>query len=241
MSNASLKKMELEKNNFIRKLSQEQFDGVVTNKYKKLFHEYFDGTIGESELAKKVESNMELIEVYENGNVGKIDPNQYLYCAIVDVALDYFNVANSYETCLNKLNLLASYFQLVSSVNVLLEFLDELIFDVFSIYEFEKNNECEFDKFVKQRKMDRLKNIAIRLDELFVEIAKHEDVIVEVEKTSKMDFVDESLIGDDIKEMYVHYKDLAKSTKDEFKKHVDFCIDESIGVKLDIMKGKLIE
>ena len=74
-----------------------------------------------------------------------------------------------------------------------------------------------------------------------MEIAKHEDVIVEVEKTSKMDFVDESLIGDDIKEMYVHYKDLAKSTKDEFKKHVDFCIDESIGVKLDIMKGKLIE
>ena len=74
-----------------------------------------------------------------------------------------------------------------------------------------------------------------------LELVNEKDVIVEVEKTSKMDFVDESLIGDDIKEMYVHYKDLAKSTKDEFKKHVDFCIDESIGVKLDIMKGKLLE
>ena len=238
--NASLKKMELEKNNFIRKLSQEQFDGVITNKYKKLFVEYFDGTIGESELAKKVESNMELISIYENGDDGKIDPNQYLYSAIVDVALDYFNVANSYETCLNKLNLLASYFQLIASVNVLMEFLDELICDVFSICEFEKNGN-EVDALVKQRKMDKLKSVSNRLDELFVEISKHEDVIVEVEKTSKNDFMDESLIDDDIKEMYVHYKDLAKASKDGFKKHVDFCIDESIGVKLDIMKGKLIE
>lgn len=237
--NASLKKMELEKNNFIRKLSQEQFDGVITNKYKKLFVEYFDGTIGESELAKKVESNMELISIYENGDDGKIDPNQYLYSAIVDVALDYFNVANSYETCLNKLNLLASYFQLIASVNVLMEFLDELICDVFSICEFEKNGN-EVDALVKQRKMDKLKSVSNRLDELFVEISKHEDVIVEVEKTSKNDFVDESLIDDDIKEMYVQFKDLAKSTKDRFKEHVDFCVDESIGVKLDIMKGKLI-
>ena len=237
--NASLKKMELEKNNFIRKLSQEQFDGVITNKYKKLFVEYFDGTIGESELAKKVESNMELISIYENGDDGKIDPNQYLYSAIVDVALDYFNVANSYETCLNKLNLLASYFQLIASVNVLMEFLDELICDVFSICEFEKNGN-EVDALVKQRKMDKLKSVSNRLDELFVEISKHEDVIVEVEKTSKNDFVDESLIDDDIKEMYVQFKDLANSTKDRFKEHVDFCVDESIGVKLDIMKGKLI-
>ena len=41
----SLKRIELERNEFIRKLSQEQFDGVITSKYKKLFSSYFNGAI----------------------------------------------------------------------------------------------------------------------------------------------------------------------------------------------------
>ena len=41
----NLRKMEMEKNNFIRELSREQFGGVITNKYKKVFIDYFNGNI----------------------------------------------------------------------------------------------------------------------------------------------------------------------------------------------------
>ena len=107
----NLNKIELEKNNFIRKLSREQFDGVITNKYKKVFMDYFNGNINDSELAERINKNLELVNVYENGDSGKIDSNQYLYSAIVEVALNYYNVANGFETCINKMNLFASYFQ----------------------------------------------------------------------------------------------------------------------------------
>ena len=108
----NLNKIELEKNNFIRKLSREQFDGVITNKYKKVFMDYFNGNINDSELAERINKNLELVNVYENGDSGKIDSNQYLYSAIVEVALNYYNVANWFETCIKKVNLFSSYFQL---------------------------------------------------------------------------------------------------------------------------------
>ena len=35
----NLNKLQLEKNNFIKELSREQFDGVITNKYKNIYQE----------------------------------------------------------------------------------------------------------------------------------------------------------------------------------------------------------
>ena len=231
----SLRKMELEKNNFIRKLSQEQFDGVITSKYKKVFHEYFDGTISDSELAKKVESNMELISIYTNGDDGKIDPNQYLYSAIVDVALDYFNVANSYETCMNKLNLLASYFQLIASCESQLKHLEDAIYDAFFIH----NNFNDCDDYLK-RKLKCVSNLANSLDVMLDEVLKHEDVIDEVESKSNAKFLDESLIDDSIKEMHLMFQNTLKSTMEKFVDLQKDCVD-STGAKLDIMHGKFIK
>lgn len=236
MSNASLKKMEMEKNEFIRKLSQEQFDGVVTSKYKKAFMEYFDGTIGESELAKKMESNMDLISIYSNGDDGKIDPNQYLYCAIVDVALDFYNVSNSYETCLNKLNLVASYFQLIASSESQLKHLEDAIYDAFFI----KNNLKDCDDYLK-RKLDCVSNLANSLEIMLDEILKHEDVIDEVESKSNAKFLDESLIDNSIKDMFVMFKNTNDSIQNRFANLQRECSDESSGLKLDIMKGKFIK
>ena len=73
MSDASLKKMEMEKNNFIKKLSREQFDGVITNKYKKVFIEYFNGNIGDAELTNMINKNLELVSIYEDGFIEERD------------------------------------------------------------------------------------------------------------------------------------------------------------------------
>ena len=235
MSNASLKKMEMEKNNFIRKLSKEQFDGVVTSKYKKLFMQYFDGTISDSELAKKVESNMELISIYENGDDGKIDPNQYLYSAIVDVALDFYNVANSYETCLNKVILLASYFQLIASCESKLEHLYDAMYDAFFIH----NNFKDCDDYLK-KKLKIVSNLANSLDVMFDEVLKHEDVIDEVESKSNVKFLDEDLIDDNVKEMHLMFQETLKESMKNFVDLQKNCVD-STGAKLDIMHGKFIK
>ena len=122
----SLKRIELERNEFIRKLSQEQFDGVITSKYKKLFSSYFNGVISDSELTSKNESCRDLVSIYTHGDIDTIDTNQYLYSAIVDVAIDIHN-------SINKLNLLASLFQLITSFKATLEHLEDSIYDVFFI------------------------------------------------------------------------------------------------------------
>ena len=51
----NLNKLQLEKNNFIKELSREQFDGVITNKYKKAFIDYFNGDINDAEKDKLLE------------------------------------------------------------------------------------------------------------------------------------------------------------------------------------------
>lgn len=234
---ANLKKMELEKNNFIKKLSREQFDGVLTNKYKKIFHEYFNGTIGEVELAKRVESALELIAIYEDGENGKIDTNQYLYSASVDVALDYFNVANAFESLINKMYLVTSYFQLCAIAKVQLEYLEDLIYTVFFV-----NASVSGDgagEFL-DNKLDKIKNAANTLGGTIGEISKHEDVIAEVEKSTGTGFCDESLLDESIKEMYVMFKNSASSSKAAFTGLVEDCVDNSNGAKLDIMHGKLL-
>ena len=221
----NLNKIELEKNNFIRKLSREQFDGVITNKYKKVFMDYF--------LTNK---NLELITIYENGDSGKIDSNQYLYSAIVDVALNYYNVANGFETCINKVNLFSSYFQLCASAESKLEYLSGLIYDVFYINENFDGKDA--DKFMDV-KLDYVRTIANSLEKIIGEIVKHEDVIADVEKESGINFVDEILMDESIKEMFVMFKDSASTIKNDFKALVEDCIDESTGANLDIMNGTL--
>lgn len=226
----------MEKNNFIRELSREQFDVVITNKYKKVFLDYFNGNIDDNVLAKKIESNLELIGVYENGDSGKIDSNQYLYSAIVDVALNYYNVANGFETCINKMNLFASYFQLSAIAESKFNYLLELIYDAFFINA--KFDGSDADALLKN-KLVKIKNIVDDLDQILDEISKHESVISDVEKESKSDFLDEIHIDESIKEMFVMFKDSANKTNQglfELKKQ---CIDEYTGAKLDIVKGSL--
>ena len=232
----NLNKIELEKNNFIRKLSREQFDGVITNKYKKVFMDYFNGNINDSELAERTNKNLELITIYENGDSGKIDSNQYLYSAIVDVALNYYNVANGFETCINKVNLFSSYFQLCASAESKLEYLSGLIYDVFYINENFDGKDA--DKFMDV-KLDYVRTIANSLEKIIGEIVKHEDVIADVEKESGINFVDEILMDESIKEMFVMFKDSASTIKNDFKALVEDCIDESTGANLDIMNGTL--
>ncbi len=169
---ANLKKIELEKNEFIRKLSKEQFDGVVTSKYKKLFNDYFNGTISDSELASKNESHRDLVSIYTHGDTDTIDTNQYLYSAIVDVAVNYYNVANSYETCMNKMNLLASYFQLVASSKEMLELLEYVIHDVFYIY----NNLIDSVDYLSD-KLNYVSSKADALKKTIDEIKEYENTI----------------------------------------------------------------
>lgn len=231
---SNLNKLQLEKNNFIRELSREQFDSVITNKYKKAFLDYFNGDIGDGELAKKIESNLDLIGIYEDSDSGKLDPNQYLYSAIVDVALNYYNVANGFETCMNKMNLLASYFHLVASAESKLVHLEDAIYDAFFInYNFK---DC--DDYLNKKLM-LVSSLANGLDELLGEISRHEDVISDVEHETKMDFLDELHIDESIKEMYVICSNSAKSINDKFIELQKECFDDSTGAKLDIMKGKL--
>lgn len=234
----NLNKIELEKNNFIRKLSREQFDGVITNKYKKVFMDYFNGNINDSELAERINKNLELVNVYENGDSGKIDSNQYLYSAIVEVALNYYNVANGFETCINKVNLFSSYFQLCASAESKLEYLSGLIYDVFYINE-NFDGKCA-DEFMDV-KLDHVRTVANSLEKIIGEIVKHEDVIADVEKESGISFVDEILMDESIKEMYVMFQDSAKQIHVDFNALVKDCIDESTGANLNIMDGTLTD
>jgi len=233
---ASLKKMELEKNNFIRKLSREQFDGVITNKYKKVFIDYFNGNINDNELAERINKNLELVSIYENGDSGKIDSNQYLYSAIVDVALNYYNVANGFETCINKMNLLASYFQLSAIAESRMEHLLDLIYDVFFI-------NAKFDgsdaTALLNKKLASIPSVVNSLDEILSEIAKHESVISDVEKQSGISFVDELHIDETIKEMYVLFRDSSNKTHTALFNLKQDCVDELTGAKLNIIDGTL--
>ena len=71
------------------------------------------------------------------------------------------------------------------------------------------------------------------------EIAKHEDVIADVEKQTKSDFLDEIHIDKSIKEMFVMFQDSAKQIKLDFNALMEDCIDENTGANLDIMNGTL--
>lgn len=234
-----MNKLELEKNNFIKNLSQEQFDSVIINKYKKVFFDYFDSNITDADMVKRIDKNLELVEIYESGNSGKIDPNQYLYSAIVDVALHYYNVATGFETCMNKMNLLASYFQLVSSANERLNYLNSLIQDVFFIHG-NLDGDTDVAKNMLDSKLENVVVVAESMDIILAEISKHEDVISDVEKETNLDFLDELHIDDNIKKMFERFKDSASAINGGFKALVDNCCDEFTGAKLDIMKGKLI-
>ena len=232
----NLRKMEMEKNNFIRELSREQFGGVITNKYKKVFIDYFNGNITDKELADKINKNLEMISIYENGDTGKIDSNQYLYSAIVEVALNYYNVANGFETCINKMNLLSSYFQLCAIAESKMEHLNDLVYSVFYINaKFDSNDATGFINEL----LVKIKSVAGSLESILSEIAKHENVISEVEKESKSDFVDEVHIDNTIKEMYVMFKDSANKISVELFEMKNDCTDNDTGAKLDIIKGKL--
>ena len=232
----NLNKLQLEKNNFIRELSREQFDGVMVSKYKKLFIEYFNGNISDGELSEKINKNLELIDVYEDGDNGKIDSNQYLYSAIVDVALNYYNVANGFETCINKMNLFASYFQLCATLESRMEHLHDLIYDVFFI---NANLDGADAESLLNMKLAKVKDHVARLDEILDEIAKHESVISDVEKQTKTSFYDELHVDETIKEMFVMFQDSANTIKNDFKALVEDCIDENTGAKLNILDGTL--
>lgn len=231
-----MNKLQMEKNKFIRELSREQFDLVITNKYKKVFVDYFNGDISDSELADKIDSNLDLIGVYENGDSGKIDSNQYLYSAIVDVALNYYNVANGLDSCINKVNLLSSYFQLCALADSKFEYLLSLIDDVFFING--KLDGSDADSFLKN-KLAKILIVFECLDSLLTEIAIHESVISDVEKETKSDFVDDVHIDDTIKEMYVKFHDSANEVNTRLFELKNECVDDSTGAKLDIVKGKL--
>lgn len=229
-----MQKLQLEKNNFIRNLSQEQFDLVITNKYKKVFLDYFDGKLSDSELAKKIESNLDLIGIYEDEK-SKIDPNQYLYSAIVDVALNYYNVANVIETCINKMELLASMFQLIALAESKMEHLEDLIYDVCYV----KTNFDSSDEFIN-KKLVMISDVANSLDEIIVEITKHVDVVSEVEKTTKHAFLDEIHINESIKELYNVFMESFDGIDAKFNDMKESYVDELTGLEFNIMDGKLI-
>lgn len=233
----NLNKLQMEKNNFIRELSREQFDGVMVSKYKKVFIEYFNGNIGDVELSDKINKNLELIDVYEDGDSGKIDSNQYLYSAIVDVALNYYNVANGFETCINKMNLFASYFQLCATLESRMEHLHDLIYDVFFI---NANLDGSDAESLMNMKLAKVKDHVARLDGILDEIAKHESVISDVEKQTKTSFHDELHMDETIKEMFVMFQDSANENNIALSDLKQHCVDESSGAKLNIVDGKLL-
>lgn len=229
----NLKKLELEKNKFIRELSREQFDNVITNKYKKAFMEYFDGNINDFQLVDKINSNFELVNIYANNDVAKIDSNQYLYCAIVDVALNYYNKANGFESCCDKVNLFASYFQLIASSESKLSYLEDLIYDIFFI---NANLDC---KQFLDRKLLLVSDAANSLNKILIEISKYDDLISEIENENNMSFVDDPYMDNTIKEVYIICKNLSKNINSQFQDLQNECVDISNGVSLDIMKGKI--
>ena len=214
----SLKKIEVEKNEFIRKLSQEQFDAVITSKYKKLFNDYFSGAISDTELANKNESYRDLVSVYTYGDTDTIDTNQYLYSAIVNVATDL-------QDSLNKLNLLASYFQLIASYTTMFEHLEDAINDAFYIYD----KDC--DEYL-EKKLDTIATLTKSLDALSDELQKHQDVIDEV--YNFFVGVDES-----IEKMYLLHMESLKSSSDAFNSLKSDCVNNT-GARLDILHGEFI-
>lgn len=113
----------MEKQNFIKNLSQEQFDLVMINKYKRVLKDYFDGEITDAELSDKINSNLDLVSIYENGDDGKIDTNQYLYTALVDVALYYYNIATGFKDSMQELHNLCLVKSIDSDIQ---EIVDEL-------------------------------------------------------------------------------------------------------------------
>ena len=232
----NLNKLQLEKNNFIKALSREQFDGVITNKYKKAFIDYFNGDINDAELTERINNNLELVDIYENGDGGKIDSNQYLYSAIVDVALNYYNVANGFETCINKMNLMASYFQLCAIADEKLNYLIDWIYDAFFINA--KLDGSDADAYLK-KKLAKIKDVVKELDHVLDEVAKHESVISDVEKESNCAFVDEVHIDETIKEMFVMFQDSANKSNLDLLKLKEKCVDEISGAKLDIVNGTI--
>ena len=217
----SLKRIELERNEFIRKLSKEQFKGVVTSKYKKLFNDYFNGTISDSELASKNESHRDLVSIYTHGDTDTIDTNQYLYSAIVGVAIDFHN-------SMNKLNLLASFFQLIASFTPMFKHLEDSIYDVFYINDNFKGASGEY----LEKKLDTIVTLTKSLDTLSDEIQKHQSVIDEVDN-----FL--TNVDDTIEKMYLMHMESLKSTKDVFIRLKDDCVNDT-GVKLDILHGEFI-
>lgn len=231
---ANLKKIELEKNEFIRKLSREQFYGVVSSKYKKLFNDYFNGTISDSELASKGESCRDLVSIYTYGDTDTIDTNQYIYSAIVDVAVNYYNIANSYESCIEKMNLLASYFQLVASSETELEALEFNISDVFYIY----NNLKDSVDYLSS-KLNHMSFQYYSLKGMLDEIKEYENTIKAYEDVNNISFIDEVLIDEDIKEVYQKHKNTSESIRQKFMDLQKNCVDKKSGAKLDLVRGHL--
>ncbi len=217
----SLKKIEIERNEFIRKLSQEQFDGVITSKYKKLFNDYFNGAISDTELASKNESYRDLVSIYTYGDTDTIDTNQYLYSAIINVATDLHN-------SINKLNLLASYFQLITTYTTMFKHLEDTISDVFYI----NDNFKDSDEYL-EKKLDTIATLTKSLGALSNEIQKHQTVIDEVNANFFIG-VDES-----IEKMYLIHTESLKSTSDAFNSLKDSCIYNT-GARLDILHCEFI-
>ena len=122
-----MNKLELEKNNFIKNLSQEQFDLVMTNKYKQVLMTYFNGKITDAELSDKINSNLDLVNIYENGDDGKIDTNQYLYAALVDVALYYYNIVTGFKESMQELHNLCLAKSIDSDIQEIVDELHEKI------------------------------------------------------------------------------------------------------------------
>lgn len=216
----------MEKNKFIRELSREQFDGVMTNKNKKLLLDYFEGNLSDNELLDKFNKNLELVDIYTTGENTKIDANQYLYNGLVEVALFYYNNAGSYESVFNKACLFSSYFQLVASADVKLQFMDSLLEDV--IYLQEHITDTGF----LDKKIKLLSDNASSVQELIIEIGKHEDVILKVENEVGTDFVDEVLFEDSMKELYEKFRLVAGEVTEHWFALLDDCSDKSIDIKI---------
>ena len=234
-TNVNMKKLEMEKNEFIRKLSREQFDAVMTNKYKQVFVDYFGGKLDDDELSKKMDGNNQLIHIYENGDNGKIDSNQYLYSSIVEVALHYFNNYNQSSVVLNKLSLLASYHHLVVFASENLKMLCDYIDDVFFLNRLDKGDASKY----MNKKLKSMNTCVESLQDAILNIHEHEQIIQDVESKSNTNFCDESLIDESIRELYHHCKESSSDTQTIFDNILDGCKDYESNAKLDVINCKL--
>lgn len=232
----NMKQVELEKKEFIRKLSREQFDAVVTNKYKQVFVDYFGGKLSDNELMNKMDANNELITIYENGDNGKIDSNQYLYSSIVEVALHYFNNYNESNVVVNKLSLLASYHQLVVLASERLVKLCGLIDDIFFL---NKLNNGDATKYMN-KKLESMNGVVESLKDAILNIHEHEQIITSVESESGNDFVDTPIINQSIQELYHHCRTSSNNTQMVFDKVLENCHDDESNAILDVQNCKLM-